>query len=172
MIMVLCLEIPNNGEFRLEFDGKIQKFAQCRLRYSNDSCQTQIYEDYLYILVESILGRIKNIPEIKHLELIGTVGKWQEYFYFNSTSIKRNKKEIEQMEKSIFVSTEYYGTFLYRCFGKIWLEVNKGYSEDFAVSPEEYYDSSKNYQILLAPISEDIIGEWEKMLNKISKKLT
>lgn len=61
----------------------------CKFLYVNDGGQILIYEDYLYIFDENILGRLQRLPKIKQNRLFGLLGKWQEYFYFEDACAER-----------------------------------------------------------------------------------
>jgi hypothetical protein len=46
----MILNIPNNGEFKLEFENdNLTKFSMCRLSYQNNNFSVIICEDYVYI---------------------------------------------------------------------------------------------------------------------------
>lgn len=169
--MILRLKIPNNGEFRLEFDDKVKKFSMCKFFYLNNEFQIQISEDFLYVFVENIIGRMKNIPVINKKDLFGKLGKWQEYFYFDERYVKKHSQEIEIMEKSVFISAEYYGTFLYEHDDSIWIEFNKSYNEAKDVAPMDYYSNYSNYRVLLEPLSKDIVFDWRVKLETIQEQL-
>ena len=167
---MISLKIPNNGELRLEFDGKVQRFSMCKFVYINDRFQTQCYEDYLYVFVENMLGRLKKLPQIEESHLFGVLGKWQESYYFKDSYIKKHLAEIEIMEKAIFVSTESFGTFLYEFDNEVWIEINKGYDERKDLTPMKYYSNTSNYRILLAPLSNDVLSGWRVKLEDIKKQ--
>lgn len=161
------LKISDIEEMRLIF-SEFQRFAICKLSYKDKVYEMDMSEDYLYILIENMLGRIQSIPIVKQTELFGKMGKWQEYFYYDVSDIERHSIEIELMKKSIFVSTEKYGTFLYNYNGNVWLEVNRGYDEECGMSPIEFYDDSANYQLLLRKIPDNILYEWKKILSEVT----
>ena len=169
--MILSLKIPNNGEFRLEFDGKLKRFSMCKFIYLNGESQIQIYEDYIYFFIENMLGRIKNIPVIKQKDLFGVLGKWQEYFYFDNGYAEEYSHEIEIMEKSIFISAECYGIFLYEYDNIVWIEFNKSYNETESITPLNYYSDFSNYRILLAALSKNILFDWKSELETIQEQL-
>lgn len=168
--MILSLKIPNNGELILKFDGSAQRFSMCKFKYINNLIQTQSYEDYLYVFVENMLGRLQKLPKIKDNLLFGVLGKWQEYYYFDQSYLKNYSYEIEIMEKAIFVSTENYGTFLYEFNNEVWIEIDKGYDVQKDLTPMKYYNNWSNYRILLAPLSKDVVSVWKKQLEEISKQ--
>ena len=99
------------------------------------------------------------------------MGKWQEYYYYDVSYIEKYSVEVDLMEKSLFISTENHGTFLYRYNGKLLLEINRGYNEDCSMSPIEFYDNSTNYQLLLRKISDQVLYEWEKILSEVQEKI-
>ena len=168
--MILSLKIPNNGEFRLEFDDNPKRFSMCKFVYLNGETQIQIYEDFLYVFVENMLGRIKNILMIKKKDLFGVLGKWQEYFYFDTRYVEEYSHEIEIMEKSIFISTECYGIFLYEYDNNMWIEFNKSYVETEGIIPFDYYSDFSNYRILLASLSKNILFDWKSELEAIQEQ--
>lgn len=169
--MIVCLKIPNNGEFRLEFEGTPQRFSMCKFVYLNNESQIQIYEDFLYVFIENMLGRIKNIPVIKQKKILGILGKWQEYFYFDNEYVEKYSREIEIMEKSIFISAECYGIFLYEYDNGVWIEFNKSYNETEGIIPLDYYSDFSNYRILLAALSKNILFDWKSELEMIQEQL-
>lgn len=169
---MLNLNIPNNGKFCLEFDDEdVKRFSLCKFLYKSRRDELNLCEDYLYVFIEDMLGRIKKIPTLEQPETFGKLGKWQEYFYYDASVIELHHTEIEQMKKAIFVSTECYGTFLYEFKGKIWLEIDKGYSEQYDMPPDSYYDSPNNYQIMIAQIPEITLYEWMEKLEELKEKL-
>ena len=63
-------------------------------------------------------------------------------------------------------------TVLYQCDGKIWLEIDKGFSELDKLNPLEYFSDPDNYRILLSYIPTEVIKEWKEQLEKIEKVLS
>lgn len=120
-----------------------------------------------------MLGRIEKLPTLRQIEMFGKLGKWQEYFYYDYLEIENHQEEIEEMEKARFVGTECYGIFLYRDDGKIWLEMNKGYTEEeeLELSPKNYYNSPQNYRILMVSVPDAVLNEWKRLLESIKEKL-
>lgn len=169
--MILSLKIPNNGEFRLEFDGEPTRFSMCKFVYLDDESQIQIYEDFLYVFIENMLSRIRTIPVIKQKDLFGVLGKWQEYFYFDNGYVEKHLHEIEIMEKSIFISAECYGIFLYEYDDGVWIEFNKSYNEIEDIIPFDYYSDFSNYRILLATLSKRVLLDWKSELETIQEQL-
>lgn len=170
--MIINFSIPNCGELRLEIENEIvQRFSMCQFQYENKDCKIDIYRDFLYVFVENMLGRIKKIPTLKQPELFGKLGKWQEYFYYDYSTINLCVNEINQMKGAIFVSTENYGSFIYRFNDKIWLELNRGYVESSGMKPHEYYENHTNYQILMASIPSNTLCEWKEKLEHINKMM-
>lgn len=169
--MILNFNIPNHGEFKLEFeDIKIQKFSMCNFWYENSEIKTQVYTDYIYIFIDNMLKRIRKVPILMQLDLFGKMGRWQEYFYYDSLCADFSN-EISEMKRATFVSAEKFGSFLYEFNGEIWLEINRGYSEEWGMDPIEYYENPTNYQILITSIPMSILCKWEKKLEDINKIL-
>jgi len=170
--MVLKFNVPNNGDFILELeDNNIKRFSTCKFIYISGSSQENMYEDYLYVFIENMLGRIKKIPLLKKEGLLGKLGEWQEYFYYDDAYIEMHSDEIKQMENSIFVSMECYGIFLYKFEEEFWIELNKGYNEEYDMEPRVYYSNPANYRILMAPIPKEVLCNWEKELEKMKENL-
>lgn len=169
--MILSMKIPNNGELRLEFDGILQRFSMCKFTYIHDMFQTQSYEDYLYVFIENMLGRLESLPKIKDKHLFGVLGKWQEYYYFNHSYLKKHLDEIEIMEKAVFISTESYGIFLYEFDNEVWIEINKAYNDHKDLTPMKYYSNSSNYRVLLAQLSKDVVNNWTIQLEQIKRQI-
>lgn len=168
---MLVLEIPNNGNFILNFDeANVHRFAPCTFIYEKDSLQVKICEDDLYFIIESIFNRIQNIPELKSEKMLGKLGKWQEYHYYNSIYVKKNMDAIEQMEKAIFLSAEHFGSFMYKCKGSIWLELNRGFQLEKDKKCKAYYSNPMNYRLFLSEIPRSILAEWQNGLQKIKVK--
>ena len=166
---MLRLKISNTKELRLVFiDEDISRFAMCRLEYVDKDNRTDICEDYLYIFVENILGRIKNIPTIGPKDIWGRVGKWQEYFYYDSQEIELYEEEIKIMKQSLLVSAECFGIFVYKFEERIWLEINRGYREECGLSPVDYYSEPLNYRVLLTEIEEVKMGRWQCLLDEVN----
>lgn len=170
---MLYLDISNNRRFELEFEeDNLQKFSICKLWYKDNNLRISMYEDYIYFFIDNMLGRLNAIPSLEKYELLGALGKWQEYFYFDSSYIKKHRNEIKQMENAIFISTELYGVFLYS-FGKsIWLELDKGYNKKQChTTVIDYYNNSSNYCILMTMISQKNLDRWKKDLEQLKNKL-
>lgn len=164
----LCsLKIPGVGELQLKADSECKKFTECELKYiAMNGETTHLYSDYLYIFVECMLKRINNIcviPEKPNQDEVISMGKWQEYCYFDSDFFHENEEYISLMEKSTFMSGDEYCLMLYGYKGVTWLELNKCY-ENHNMLPAEYYASPNNYQIFIAPISNKTISEWKHCL--------
>lgn len=169
--MFLYLRIPNNGEFTLEFDDKVlHRFTMCKLLYQNGDFSINMSEDFLYVFIESMINCINKKVVVEQHELLGKMGKWQEYFYYDSIYLKSHSNEIELMKKATFISSEFYGTFLYQFKKKLWIELNRGYDEIYNISPSDYYSSPEKYRILLAEISQKTLNEWWENLEKIKEK--
>lgn len=169
---MLNLDISQEQELRMEYDSNnIQRFSMCKLLYKNNNAEICMCEDYLYVFIENMMGRIKNIPNVNRESVFGKLGKWQEYFYYDSLYVKEHLDEIEQMKKAIFISTENYGIFLYKFKEKVWLEIDKGLDEACKLTPYEYYDDPDNYQVQLLQVSDEKVCEWSKKLVKISERL-
>lgn len=167
---MIRLVISPDNEFRLNFNTtKIERFSECELQFVNEEELEKLYEDYLYVFVDEMLGRLKNIPILSNKNMIGKIGKWQEYYYFESNYNDQHYKEINVMKKSVFISTEKYGIFLYQCDGKMWIEIDKGFSETSKTNPQDYYSSPDNYRVLLSTISSVLIKEWKEQLEEIGR---
>lgn len=167
---MIQLKIPDIGELELFF-SKAQRFSLCQLKYKDKEYEIDMCEDYLYMLIENMLGRIQNLPIVEQQKLFGEMGKWQEYFYYSLSDNELHSTEISLMKKSIFISTEGYGTFLYKHNGNVWLEINRSYNEENGLSPIEFYSTPANYRILLAVISNKTLNEWENLLSEIKKDI-
>lgn len=65
------------------------------------------------------------------------------------------------------------GIFLYRADGKIWLKMNKGYTEEeeLELSPKNYYNSPQSYRILMVSVPDAVLNEWKRLLESIKEKL-
>lgn len=169
---MIYLYISESTAFRLSFNiNKIGRFSQCKLQLVRGNVVENLSEDYLYVLVEEILGRIRNIPNLENRNAIGNIGKWQEYYYFDSEYNNKHAVEIETMEKAIFFSAEKYGSFLYKYDNKNWLELNKSFCDSYSSSPVEYYSDPDNYRILLSYISYEMVENWKKQLEVIEEQL-
>jgi len=169
--MFLYLRIPNNGKFTLEFDDKdLHKFTMCKLLYQNGDFSINMSEDFLYVFIENMINCINKKVVLEQHELLGKMGKWQEYFYYDSIYLKNHSNEIELMKKATFISSESYGTFLYQFKKKFWIELNRGYDEIYNISPPDYYSSPEKYRILLAVLSQKTLNEWRENLEKIKEK--
>lgn len=170
---MICLVISANKEFRLEFNTtKIERFSECKLQLVNEEVVENLCEDYLYVFIDEMLGRLKNIPVLNNSNMFGNMGKWQEYYYFESDYNKQHYKEINIMKKAIFISTEDYGLFLYQCDGKIWLEVDRGFPSGCKADPIDYYSVPNNYRVLLSNISFEVIKEWKKQLEEMERVIS
>lgn len=165
---MIQLRIPDIGELKLFFN-ETQRFSACQLKYKDKEHELDMCEDYLYIFIENMLKRIQNIPIVQQQELLGEIGKWQEYFYYSFSDNELHSREISLMKKSIFVSTEDYGIFLYEHNGNTWLEINRSYNEKSGLSAMEYYSTPVNYRVLLAVIPDNTLNEWENLLNGVKK---
>lgn len=166
--MHLCLNISKSKKFVLEFtDEKLQKFSLCKFFYKNNECTIDIYEDYAYIFIESILGSINKKMTLIQSDLFGKLGQWQEYYYYDSNYIKEHLDQIEEMKEATFVSSESYGIFLYEFDKKIWIEFNRGYDEHYNIRPIEYYKTPVTYRIFLAEISQEVLNKWKQKLEEI-----
>ena len=149
-----------------------RKFDTCMLNYYDNGNKIMLSEDYLYVFVEDILGALRNIITIEDIECMGKIGKWQEYFYYSDIDNKLHKNKIDLMKKATLVSTEQYGLFIYKCQGKIWIEINCGYDEQCGLSPIDYYGNSNNYRMALIHIDETLLMEWEEELCRVKELFT
>ena len=148
------------------FDShNVNRFTICKLMFTAGEQEIEIYEDYVYIFIENMLGRICNIPSLKMDFLLGEIGKWQEYYY-DTAYIEKHADEIEFMSKALFLSGEKYGIFLYEYKGDIWLELNRGFSELSGLTPYDYYCNPDYYRVSLNKVSEKKIGEWKNTLEQ------
>ena len=155
-------------ELGLKFDTtKIERFSECKFQFIKKEVIETLCEDYLYVFIDGMLGRLRNIPILSNRNMLGKVGKWQEYYYFEPDYNEKHYEEINIMKKAIFISTESYGLFLYQCDGKIWLEIDRGFSELDKLNPQAYYSESDNYRVLLSYIPAEVIKEWKEELEKI-----
>lgn len=169
---MLFLDISDKKKLVLEFsDNNIHRFSECKLLYKSEDFELNICEDFLYIFIEDMLGRIKEIPIITEIEMFGKIGRWQEYYYYDSLYVQKYSKEIELMENSIFVSAENYGSFLYKFNGRIYMELNRGYCESCTLNPYEYYNSPDNYNIFICQISYEMLHDWKEKLEKIEESI-
>ena len=166
---MIKLKIPDIGELRLDFNES-KKFSMCKFSYKDKEREIDMCEDYLYIFVENMFGRVQNIPTVEEMEMWGKMGKWQEYFYYDSSDIELHSKEISLMKKSLFVSTESYGTFLYKHNEYVWLEINKGYNEECNLSPIDFYNNPANYRISFMEIPNKALNEWKSLLSGIQEE--
>ena len=170
---MIRLVFSTNKEFRLEFNAaKIGRFSNCKLQLVNEGVIENICEDYLYVFIDEMLGRLKNIPVLNNSNMFGNMGKWQEYYYFESGYNKQHYKEINIMREAIFISAENYGLFFYQCDGKMWLEVDRGFPGGCKVDPLDYYSVANNYRVLLSNISAEVIEEWKKQLEEIERAIS
>jgi hypothetical protein len=164
----MILNIPNNGEFKLEFENdNLTKFSMCRLSYQNNNFSVNICEDYVYIFIEDMLGGIATLPLLTDCNLFGRLGQWQEYYYYNAAYVENHTQKIDLTKKAVFFSSECYGAFIYQLNDKIWIEFNKGYDESSKMSPHEFYRNPSHYRILLVELPRATLYEWKKTLEKI-----
>lgn len=170
---MLYLSISSTIRFELEFEeNNLQRFSMCKLWYKDNDFRINIYEDYIYIFIDNMLGRLNAIPSLKEYELLGVLGKWQEYFCFDSSYVKKHMNEIKQMESAIFISTELYGAFLYSFQKDIWIEFDKGYHKKQNNSTViDYYSDFNNYRILMTTISQRNLNNWKKSLEELKNRL-
>ncbi len=169
---MISLYISEHNAFVLDFNtDNIGRFSRCRLQLVRDSIAENIYEDYLYIFINEILGSLRNLPVLDNGNMFGKVGKWQEYFYFDREYNKKHSKEIKTMEEATLFSTEGYGAFLYKWDDKIWLEFNKSYYDHDLLCPLEYYANPKNYRVFLVCLSADQVLSWQRKLEDMDAKL-
>lgn len=172
-VHMIHLFISSYKEFRLEFNTtKTERFSECKLQFINEEVIENLCEDYLYVFIDEMLGRLRNIPILSNRNMLGKMGEWQEYYYFESDYNEQHYKEINIMKKAIFISTEGYGLFLYQCDGKIWLEIDKGFSELDKFNPLDYYSDPDNYRVLLSNIPAEVIKEWMEQLEAIEKVIS
>lgn len=164
---MIHLNISDNEGFILDYGDEIHKFYECTLTFKNKSEEICLTEDDLYYIVEGMLYRLQNIPLLEHEKEFGRIGKWQEYYLFSRPEINWHSEEVKHMEESLFKSGVNHGSFMYKYDGKVWLEFNKGYSEECGMSPLKYYSDPVNYRVLLTSISDEILAEWEKKLKEI-----
>ena len=168
------LKIPGAGELQLTTDGDCERFTECELKYiSLDGEVLHLYTDFLYIFVEGMLKRINNtclIPEKPNQDVVISMGKWQEYCYFDSQFLHENEEYISLMEKSTFMSGDEYCLMLYSYKGATWLELNKCYGNGDML-PTEYYATPNNYQIFIAQISNETIREWKHCLEPLYERV-
>lgn len=163
---LINLSLSENCGFKLMFDShNVNRFTICKLMFTAGEQEIEIYEDYVYIFIENMLGRICNIPSLKMDFLLGEIGKWQEYYY-DTAYIEKHADEIEFMSKALFLSGEKYGIFLYEYKGDIWLELNRGFSELSGLTPYDYYCNPDYYRVSLNKVSEKKIGEWKNTLEQ------
>lgn len=167
---MINLIIHENSKFELLFDDT-NRFAPCRLIYIIDNSAINIYEDYLYVFVENMLGRINEIPILNQENLFGKLGRWQEYYFYNKKYVQKHSEEIGMMERAIFLSAEKYGIFLYKYKDKFWIEINKGFGKSCKQSPCKYYSNPINYRVYLSEISYERIQEWKKELERYREML-
>lgn len=164
---MIYLSLSENHGFKLMLDSyNVNRFTMCKLMFVTDKQEQEIYEDYLYIFVENMLGRICSIPSLKLDSLFGKIGEWQEYYYYDTAYIEKHSSEIEFMARALFLSAEKYGIFLYECKGEVWMELNKGFSELSGLTPYDYYCNPNNYRVSLNNISEVKIREWKNTLEQ------
>ncbi len=165
---MLNLYISPYEELRLDFDdNNIERLVNCKFQYIKYGLIKTIYEDYLYVFVEEMLGRLNDLTILNDKTMFGKMGKWQEYYYFKSKYNERHMQEIKIMESAVFIGTENYGIFLYEYDEKTWLEINKGYSETDKKGPFEYYSSPDNYRVLLKCISTKELKKWREQLENL-----
>lgn len=125
---MITLKIPGAGELQFIVDGDCGRFTECELKYvALDGGTTHLYTDYLYVFVEGMLKRINKICEVpEKINQCGIIsmGKFQEYCYFDSHFFHENEECISLMEKSTLMSGDKYCLMLYSYKGVIWLELN------------------------------------------------
>lgn len=171
---MITLKVPGAGELQLIVDGDCGRFTECELKYiALNGNATHLYTDYFYIFVEGMLKRINNTCVISEKPNQGNVismGKWQEYCYFDTQFFHENEEYISLMEKSTFMSGDKYCLMLYSYKGITWLELNKCY-ESGSKSPTEYYATPANYQIFIVPIPDRTIIEWRHCLEPLYEKV-
>jgi len=170
---MIVLEIPNKGEFRLALEeNNIHKFSLCRFSFKSNSASNEIIisEDYVYTFIDNILGRLNKIPHLNQQQLFGGLGKWQEYYYYDSGFVEDCADEIKQMENATFVSAECYGIFLYKSDDKVWMELDRGYDGKCVLSPYDYYANPSNYRVLLTEIPLTMLYEWQMKLEAVKIK--
>lgn len=164
---LIHLSLSDNCGLKLIFNRhNMNRFTMCKLIFVTNEYEKEIYEDYLYIFVENMLGRIGSIPSLKQESLFGKIGEWQEYYYYDTAYIEKYSREIEFMTRALFLSAEKYSIFLYECKGELWMELNKGFSELSGLSPYDYYCNPINYRVSLNKISEKKIQEWKSTLEQ------
>lgn len=72
---MLELIISDNRMLKLDVENEnIQRFSMCELSYIEEDNSINIYEDYLYTFIDSMLGRIKKIPVLHKNSLFGKLG--------------------------------------------------------------------------------------------------
>lgn len=114
-------------------------------------------------------GGLENLHNIDEMpDLLGGIGKWQEYYYYDEKLIQDHQKQIFYMKKAIFLSAEMYGLFLYKYKGEVWLEKDRGYQEnELFTTPKEFYDSLNNYRVIFTLIPKNRFSEWIMKMNHI-----
>ena len=171
---MITLKVPSVGELQLIADSGYKRFAECELKYiALNGEATHLYSDYLYIFVECMLKRINNIcviPEKPNHDDVISMGRWQEYCYFDSRFFHENEEYISLMEKSTFMSGDEYCLMLYSYKEITWLELNKCYKNN-SMLPAKYYATPNNYQIFVAPISDETIKEWKHCLEPLHERV-
>ena len=167
---MIRLVISPDKEFRLKFDTtKIERFVDCDMQFVHEQVVETIYEDYLYVFVEPMLKSLEDVPVLDDENMFGKIGAWQEHYYFKRKYKKHHEKEITIMEDTLFKSTPGYGIFLYQYDGKVWLEMNKGFSDSSKYTPFKYYSNPNNYRVFLIEISPERIEQRKKELEKIEE---
>lgn len=166
--MIAELKLLSGKKIILDYlDEDIHRFSWCKIQYFDGKIQETLYEDFLYVFVIGMLGSLRNINEIFSSELFGQIGKWQEYYYYSKEEIAENKEFIHQMYSSGFLSMEHYEIHLYRYRDKNWLEFNRVYRCNEKITPIEFYFSPENYRIFFEELTDEVIVEWIKILEKL-----
>lgn len=170
--MNICLPISRKDEIKLIIkDNVVKRFSKCTLLYILDGKIVERYEDYVYIFVEEILGRIYNIPVLINGGMLGKLGQWQEYYYFEDSYNEQHLQERVAMNSAVVCTTEKYSLFLYQYKNQLWLELNRGYHENSKLSPMEYYSKFQNYRACFTMVTKAQIEEWENKLKKLEKEI-
>ena len=164
--------ISPHTELRLKFsEDQMERFSDCKLIFMRDGVVEVINDDYLYVFVDEMLGRLKDIPVLDDENMWGKIGRWQELYYFERSYNDRHSEKIRIMEKADFVSAMSYGLFLYQYRAQVWLEIDKTIAEPEKILPMDYYSDPANYRVLLSKISADTIRDWTEKLRNIKKRI-
>ena len=60
---MIRLLISSYMELGLEFDTtKIERFSECKFQFIKKEVIETLCEDYLYVFIDGMLGRLRNIP--------------------------------------------------------------------------------------------------------------